>query len=72
MAICMKNKKDKLDGDIRRTRVAPMTIVAVIALITFAGIVSAEAENRSITTEAAQSMDSAVIYVYENSVENTS
>jgi len=68
----MKNKKEKLYEDIRRTRVVSMTIVAVIALIMFVGIVPAEDENRSITTEAAQSMNSAVIYAHENSIENTS
>ena len=47
-------------------------MVAAIALIVFVGIVPAEVENQSITTEAAQSMNSAVIHAYENSIENTS
>ncbi|MEA3281743.1 MAG: hypothetical protein U9Q68_04150 [Euryarchaeota archaeon] len=68
----MKNKKEKLYGDIRCTRVVSMAIVAVIALIVFVGIVPAEDETRSITTEAAQSMNNAVIYAHENSIENTS
>ncbi|MHC1600550.1 MAG: hypothetical protein ACXQS5_07015, partial [Candidatus Methanospirareceae archaeon] len=68
----MKNKKEKLYGDIRRTRVVSGAIVAVIALIMFVGIALAEDETRSITTEVAQSMNSALIYAHENSIENTS
>ncbi len=68
----MKKKKEKLYGDIRCTQVVSMAIVAAIALSVFVGIVPAEAENRSITTEATRSMNSAVIYAHENSIENTS
>jgi len=70
--IYVENKKEKQDSNIRLTRAFSVVMVAAIALIMFAGIVPAEAENRSITMEAAQSVNSAVIYAHENSIENTS
>jgi len=65
-------KREKSDNKLNYARAFSALMVAAIALIVFVGIVPAEAENRSITTEAAQSMNSAVIYAPENSIENTS
>jgi len=65
-------KREKSDNKLNYARAFSALMVAAIALIMFAGIVPAEDENRNITTGTEQSMNSAVIYAHENSIENTS